>query len=113
MQIIIVGCGSVGRVLIEQLSREEHNITVIDQAALVRELNARRLYAGLDVYETEPVPQDDPLWNCPNLLMTPHIAGDVTLPYTLDRIVDLFLEDFGSYCAGRPLKRQVALQRGY
>ena len=87
--------------------------TVIDQAALVRELNARRLYAGLDVYETEPVPQDDPLWSCPNLLMTPHIAGDVTLPHTLDRIVDLFLEDFGSYCAGRPLKRQVALQRGY
>ena len=33
MQIIIVGCGSVGRVLIEQLSREEHNITVIDQTA--------------------------------------------------------------------------------
>ncbi|MBR0172458.1 MAG: Trk system potassium transporter TrkA [Lachnospiraceae bacterium] len=33
MQIIIVGCGSVGRVLIEQLSREDHNITVIDQVA--------------------------------------------------------------------------------
>ena len=87
--------------------------TVIDQAALVRELNARRLYAALDVYEAEPLPQDDPLWSCPNLLMTPHTAGDVTLPLTVERIVSFFLEDFDNYCAGRPLKRQVALQRGY
>ena len=87
--------------------------TVIDQKALESELRAGRLYAGLDVFEQEPVPREDTLWNCPRLLMMPHVAGNMTLPYTKDRIVDLFLEDFENYCAGRPLLRQVDLKRGY
>ena len=37
----------------------------------------------------------------------------MTLPYTKDRIVALFLEDFGNYCAGRPMARQVNLKKGY
>ena len=86
---------------------------VIDQPALERELRAGRLYAALDVFEQEPLPADDPLWDCPHLLITPHVAGNMTLPYTMDRIVELFLEDFENYCAGRPLARQVSLERGY
>ncbi len=87
--------------------------SVIDQKALEAELRAERLYAGLDVFEREPLPADDPLWDCPNLLMAPHVAGNMTLPYTKDRIVALFLEDFENYCAGRPLIRQVDLTKGY
>ena len=86
---------------------------VIDQKALEKELRAGRLRAALDVFETEPLPADDSLWDCPNLLMAPHVAGNMTLPYTRDRIVELFLEDFENYCAGRPLARQVDLKRGY
>ena len=86
---------------------------VIDQAALERELRAGRLAAALDVFEKEPLPKDDPLWDCPHLLITPHCSGNTTLPYTVERIVDLFLEDFARYCAGEPLKRQVDLQKGY
>ena len=87
--------------------------SVIDQKALEAELRAGRLFAALDVFEKEPVPADDPLWDCPNLLMAPHVAGNMTLPYTKDRIVSLFLEDFENYCAGKPLKRLVDRQRGY
>ena len=86
---------------------------VIDQQALESELRSGRLLAALDVFEQEPLPDDDPLWTCPNLLITPHIAGNMTLPYTRRRIVELFLEDFENYCAGKPLARQVDLQRGY
>ena len=86
---------------------------VVDTRALETELRAGRLHAALDVFEQEPLPQDDPLWTCPNLLITPHIAGNMTLPYTVDRIVSMFLEDFENYCAGRPLKHLVERKRGY
>ena len=87
--------------------------TVIDQHALEAELRKGRLLAALDVFDQEPLPAGDPLWDCPNLLITPHIAGNMTLPYTRRRIVELFLEDFENYCAGRPLVKQVDLRRGY
>lgn len=87
--------------------------TVVDQRALEKELRAGRLYAALDVFEQEPLPPEDSLWDCPNLLMAPHVAGNMTLPYTRDRIVELFLEDFENYCAGRPLARRVNLGKGY
>ena len=86
---------------------------VIDQAALEKELQACRLLAALDVFEEEPIPQEAPLWTCPNLLITPHVAGNMTLPYTRQRIVTLFLEDLKRYCAGQPLVKQVDLKRGY
>ena len=68
---------------------------------------------ALDVFAVEPLPPDDPLWDCPRLLITPHVAGNMTLGYTVDRIVALFLEDFANYCAGRPLKRRVDREKGY
>ena len=87
--------------------------SVVDQAALEKELRGGRLHAALDVFETEPVPRESSLWNCPRLLITPHVAGDTTLPYTLRRIVELFLEDFENYCSGRPLVRTVDRGTGY
>lgn len=87
--------------------------SVIDQKALEKELRDGRLCAALDVFEQEPLPPDDALWDCPNLLIAPHVAGNMTLPYTKDRIVSLFLEDFENYCAGKPLLRQVDLKKGY
>jgi phosphoglycerate dehydrogenase-like enzyme len=46
--------------------------------ALLAELNRRRLFAFLDVFEVEPIPAGDPLWNAPNLVITPHIGGGTT-----------------------------------
>jgi phosphoglycerate dehydrogenase-like enzyme len=86
---------------------------VLDTDALTEALSQRELYAVLDVFEQEPVPPEDGIWTCPNLLITPHTAGNMTLPYTLDRIVALFLEDLDNYCAGRPLLRRVDPRKGY
>ena len=87
--------------------------SVIDQAALVRELRCGRLYAGLDVFEQEPPAGDDPAWELLNLVITPHTAGNMKLEYTVSRIVELFLEDLDNYCTGRPLKRLVSRAKGY
>ena len=87
--------------------------SVIDQQALEAELRAGRLSAGLDVFEEEPIPQDSTLWSCPGLIITPHVAGDTSLPYTVDRIIELFLEDFENYCSGKPLVRLVDRRTGH
>ena len=87
--------------------------SAVDQDALERELLSGRLCAALDVFQREPLPPDSPLWDCPRLLITPHVAGNMLLPHTVDRVVDLFLEDLDNYCAGRPLLRQVDPARGY
>lgn len=88
--------------------------SAIDEAALAAQLHAGR-FAGvaLDVFAREPLPADDPLRTCPRLLITPHVAGNMTLDYTVARIVELFLEDFGNYCEGRPLARRVEPGKGY
>ena len=46
-------------------------------------------------------------------MITPHVAGNMTLGYTVDRIVEMFLEDFDLYCAGRPLRHLVDRKKGY
>ena len=88
--------------------------SALDQKALESLLRAGRLRgAALDVFEKEPLDPEDSLWTCPNLLITPHVAGNMTLPYTVERITELFLEDLERYQAGLPLRRQVDLHRGY
>jgi D-2-hydroxyacid dehydrogenase (NADP+) len=48
----------------------------VDEAALIRALAEKKLaHAFLDVFETEPLPADSPLWNTPNLALTPHVSA--------------------------------------
>ncbi len=49
---------------------------LVDTDALLAELNSGRLRAALDVTDPEPLPAGHPLWSAPNLLLTPHVAGD-------------------------------------
>lgn len=49
---------------------------VVDTEALMAELRTGRLRAALDVTDPEPLPADHPLWECPGLLVTPHVGGD-------------------------------------
>ena len=51
---------------------------VVDTSALLAELTSGRLRAALDVMEPEPLPADHPLWEAPNLIITPHAAGSVS-----------------------------------
>jgi phosphoglycerate dehydrogenase-like enzyme len=67
--------------------------------------------AALDVYPEEPLPDDSPLWESPNVILTPHIAG-MSKVYDL-RAVDLFIENLDRYLKGEALLNLIDLQRGY
>ncbi len=58
----------------------------IDTDALLTALNGDLHAAVLDVFETEPLPDDSPLWNHPKVTITPHIAGE-TNPYTATQVI--------------------------
>ena len=88
--------------------------TAIDQDALTEALNEERIAgAGLDVVNPEPLPADDPLWSAKNLVITPHISGNLTLGHTCRTNVAMFCEDIANYAAGRPLAHLVDRSRGY
>ena len=69
--------------------------------------------AALDVFEEEPVPAGDPVWTAQNLLLTPHISGQMSLGYTRDRNVALFCEDLERYGRGEKPTRLVDRRIGY
>ncbi len=88
--------------------------SAIDEDSLADMLDAGELGgAALDVFITEPLPKDSRLWKTKNLLITPHISGNLTLPYTVDKNVEMFCEDLLNFSEGRPLKHLVDRNRGY
>ena len=88
--------------------------SAIDEDALADNLESGHLAgAALDVFQTEPLPADNRLWKIKNLLITPHVAGNMTLPYTKDKNVNMFLEDLRNYKEGRPLRYLVDRCLGY
>lgn len=78
---------------------------VVDQGALTDEVVSGRLNAILDVTEPEVLPVDSPLWDCPNVLVTPHIAG--SKGGELRRLADLALAEVEAYALGRPFSHPV------
>ncbi|MEU7958188.1 2-hydroxyacid dehydrogenase [Micromonospora humida] len=78
---------------------------VADTAALVEELASGRLRAALDVTDPEPLPADHPLWELPNVLLTPHVAGSVR--GLLPRAYRLVGEQVRRFVAGSPLVNTV------
>ena len=88
--------------------------TAIDQDALIKALDSGHLAgAALDVVVPEPLPADHPLREAKNLLLTPHVAGNMTLGYTCERNVQLFCENLENYAAGRPMHHLVDRRKGY
>src|SRR5919202_2066863 len=86
-----------------------HNVTrgaIIDHDALVRALRAGEIAgAGLDVTEPEPLPLGHPLWQMPNVLITPHASGHS--PHSGERMFALFKENLRRFAAGEPLLNVV------
>lgn len=80
---------------------------------LIFALNSGQLAgAGLDVFETEPLPQDHPLWTMEQVIMTPHCAG-ATDRYA-DRVVDIVIENMQAYLStGTPSRNLVDYSRQY
>lgn len=82
--------------------------SAIDPEGLNEVLSSGRLWgAGLDVTEPEPLPAASPLWDQPDLLLTPHVAGGLHMEGTRERIVSIALENLKRYLAGEPLKNRM------
>jgi phosphoglycerate dehydrogenase-like enzyme len=76
---------------------------IVDLADLVAALRAGELAgAGLDVFETEPLPADHPLWRMENVIITPHVAG--ASPRIAERHLGVLLENVGRFARGEPLR---------
>ncbi|WP_199041891.1 D-2-hydroxyacid dehydrogenase [Glycomyces salinus] len=67
--------------------------------------------AALDVFDTEPLPADSPLWNMENVVVSPHMSGDVVGWRSI--LVERFTENFERWRAGRPLLNVVDKRLGY
>lgn len=122
---IVVNCapytartaGMIGR---EQFARMKSsalflNISrgrVVDQEALVAALQEGRIAgAALDVVDPEPLPEDSPLWDMPNVILTAHSAS--SSQQVSQRLLDLFCENLRRYVAGEPLLNVVDKEAGF
>jgi glyoxylate reductase len=79
---------------------------VVDQVALARALHERQIAgAALDVTTPEPLPADDPLWDAPNLFITPHIASATRA--AREQMTEMAVDNLLAGLEGRPMPHQV------
>jgi phosphoglycerate dehydrogenase-like enzyme len=86
--------------------------TVIDEAALIDALNTGRVgFAALDVFATEPLPRDSPLWSLPNVLISPHTAA--LSKHEDRRIAEVFCDNATRLLEGRSLRNVIDTEEFY
>ena len=61
----------------------------------------------------EPLPQDHFLWDAPNLLLTPHVSGNMSLAKTCQLVIDIFLRNLEHWTKKEPLEHLVDIGQGY
>lgn len=109
--------GVIGRAELERLPPGAVLVNVargrvVDEEALGEALRGGRLRgAALDVFAREPLPPASPLWDLPNVLVTPHVSG--TSHRFWRRETDLVVENARRYLAGEPLLNLVDKSAGY
>ena len=69
--------------------------------------------AALDVANPEPLPQDHFLWDAPNLVLTPHVSGNMSLAKTCQLVIDIFLRNLEHWTKGEGLEHVVDIAQGY
>ena len=85
---------------------------IVDEDALVEALRSGRIAgAAFDVFGEEPLPPSSPLWEAPNLWITPHMAGG--FPEILDETTRLFAENVARLERGEPIRNAIDRARGY
>lgn len=86
--------------------------SLVDEAALIDALRDGPLRAAaIDVASVEPLPPDNPLWDVPNLYLSPHSASSPAALFV--NLHELFRENLTRFLDGRPLDNEVDLTRGY
>lgn len=102
--------GLIGEHELSLLPQHGHVVNVgrgelIDEAALVDALASGRLRgAALDVFSSEPLSADSPLWDMPNVIVTPHVAGRT--PLSTERAAAVFTDNLGRWTRGEPLRNE-------
>lgn len=85
---------------------------IVDEAALAARLRAGTLAgAGVDVFETEPIPSESDLWDTPRLLITPHCSGGSS--QTRNRVLDITIENIRRFMANQPLLNLCDKRAGF
>jgi phosphoglycerate dehydrogenase-like enzyme len=85
---------------------------IVDENALLNALREGWIAgAGLDSFETEPLPTESPFWSLPNAFITPHCSA--LTPQLRSRIVELFLDNLTRYRHKKPLRNVVDRNAGY
>jgi phosphoglycerate dehydrogenase-like enzyme len=109
--------GIISRERIEKMKPGAYLINVargglVDQEALIEALESDKLAgAGLDATDPEPLPQDNPIWLMPNVILTPHTSA--SSPTNDARRFEIFTGNLRLYLAGEPLINQVDFDEGY
>jgi phosphoglycerate dehydrogenase-like enzyme len=85
--------------------------TVVEDDLLAALHEGRLDGATLDVFATEPLPQDSPLWNAPGVVVSPHMSGDVV--GWRDTLAEQFVANARRWLDGEPLDNVVDKRRGY
>jgi phosphoglycerate dehydrogenase-like enzyme len=78
---------------------------IVDTDALIDALQSGKIRAAIDVTDPEPLPDGHPLWDCPNLLITPHVGG--SSPQFARNAVRVAAEELRRYMKGEPLHNVV------
>src|SRR5438105_2399412 len=89
-----------------------YDMAIADEPAMIEALQAKRIGgAALDVFTTEPLPKESPLWTLENVIVTPHHSG--SSPRAGERTLALFAENLRRYKSGEPLINRVDFEAGY
>jgi len=84
----------------------------VDEPALVEALRSGAIGgAALDVFADEPLPPDSPLWSMPNVIVSPHVSGD--LPDWEELVVDVFVDNAQRFATGEQLRNRVDTGAGF
>jgi phosphoglycerate dehydrogenase-like enzyme len=109
--------GMIGSTEFEMMKKTSYIVNVgrgavIDEGALISALRDGRIAgAGLDAFETEPLPASSPLWKMENVLITCHYSG--LSPRYNERAMSLFLDNLERYTRRTPLRNVVDTELGY